>query len=253
MVKLKQDAERRQLKRLSRQLLSVQEEERKMISRELHDVIGQTLTGINIRLANLKKEAVDYTRGLDRKIGRTQRLVQKSVDLVHQFARELRPAVLDDLGLIPALQSFLKQFAMRTGVRTRLKAFAGVEKLDAARRTAFYRVVQEAFANVERHAAARRAEVAIHKAGHGVKMRIADNGRAFDVQQTLRANRGKRLGLIGMRERLEMLGGKLWIESTTGKGTTIEAWIPFARKNGKSSGKPKHKAMNHETNHRPAG
>ncbi len=107
-----------QLRRLSRQILSAQEDERKKISRELHDVIAQTLTGINVRLATLKKEAALNTKGLDRNIARTQRLVEKSVDIVHQFARELRPAVLDDLGLIPALHSFVKIFSKRTGIRT---------------------------------------------------------------------------------------------------------------------------------------
>ena len=99
-----------QLRHLSRQILSAQEEERKKISRELHDVIAQTLTGINVRLAALKKEATINTKGLRTKIARTQRLVEKSVDIVHRFARELRPTVLDDLGLIPALHSFMKAF-----------------------------------------------------------------------------------------------------------------------------------------------
>ena len=122
-----------QLRLLSRQILSAQEDERKKISRELHDVIAQTLTGINVRLAALKKEAALNTTGIDRNIARTQRLVEKSVNIVHQFARELRPAVLDDLGLIPALHSFMKHFTERTGVRTHLTAFAGVEQLDTAK------------------------------------------------------------------------------------------------------------------------
>ncbi len=123
-----------QLRQLSRQILSSQEEERKKISRELHDVVAQTLTGINIRLATLKKEEAVNTKGLDRNIARTQRLVEESVDIVHRFARDLRPAVLDDLGLIPALHSFMKNFTERTGVHARLTAFAEVEQLDTARR-----------------------------------------------------------------------------------------------------------------------
>ena len=118
-----------QLRRLSRQILSAQEEERKKISRELHDVIAQTLTGINVRLATLKKEAAVNTKGLDRNIARTQRLVEKSVNIVHRFARELRPAVLDDLGLIPALHSFMKSFREQTGIQVSLTAFAGVEQV----------------------------------------------------------------------------------------------------------------------------
>jgi len=148
-----------QLRQLSRQIILTQEEERREISRELHDVIAQTLTGINVRLAALKKEAAVNTKGLDRNIARTQRLVEKSVDIVHQFARELRPAVLDDLGLIPALHSSMKNFTTRTGVRTHLIAFAGVEQLDTARRTVLFRVAQEAMTNVARHAQASRMEV----------------------------------------------------------------------------------------------
>ena len=104
-----------QLRHLSRQVLSAQEEERKRISRELHDVIAQTLTGINVRLATLKKEATINPKGLERNIARTQRLVEQSVNIVHQFARELRPTVLDDLGLIPALHTFMKDFTARDG------------------------------------------------------------------------------------------------------------------------------------------
>ncbi|MGP8198519.1 MAG: sensor histidine kinase [Limisphaerales bacterium] len=212
-----------QLRRLSRQILSAQEEERREISRELHDVIAQTLTGINVRLAALKKEAATNTKGLDRNIARTQRLVEKSVDIVHQFARELRPAVLDDLGLIPALHSFMKSFTARTGVRTHLTAFAAVEQLDTARRTVLFRIAQEALTNVARHAQASRVEVSIRKLPDGICMKIEDDGKSFQVDRVLRGNGSKRLGLLGMRERLEMVGGRFDVESVAGKGTTIIA------------------------------
>ncbi|MDD5141674.1 MAG: PAS domain-containing sensor histidine kinase [Verrucomicrobiales bacterium] len=218
-----------QLRQLSRQILSAQEEERKRISRELHDVIAQTLTGINVRLAALKKEAALNTRGLDRNITRTQRLVEKSVDIVHEFARELRPAVLDDLGLIPALHSFMKNFTVRTGVRTHLTAFAGVEQLDTARRTVFFRVVQEALTNVARHAQASRVDVSIQKLPDCICMKIKDDGRSFHVERVLNAKGKKRLGLLGMRERLEMVGGRFDVESAPGKGTTIIAQFRSAK------------------------
>jgi len=216
----------KQLRQLSRQILSAQEDERKTISRELHDVIAQTLTGINIRLAALKKEAALNTKGLDRNIARTQRLVEKSVDIVHRFARELRPAVLDDLGLIPALHSFMKSFTTRTGVRTSLTAFAAVEQLDTVKRTVLFRVAQEALTNVARHAQASRVEVSIRKLRDHVCMKIKDDGKSFSVERTLRANGGKRLGLLGMRERLEMVGGSFTVESAPDNGTTILAQIP---------------------------
>jgi signal transduction histidine kinase len=218
-----------QLRRLSRQILSAQEDERRRISRELHDVIAQTLTGINIRLATLKKEAATNTNGLARNIARTQRLVEKSVEIVHQFARELRPAVLDDLGLIPALHSFVKLFSKRTQIHVHLKAFAGVEQLDGNQRTILYRVAQEALTNVSRHAQASRVEVDIQKLPDGVCMKIKDDGKSFKLERVLNAGGRKRLGLLGMRERLEMVGGSFDVESAPDKGTTVIAQIPLRK------------------------
>jgi signal transduction histidine kinase len=177
----------------------------------------------------LKKEAAINTNTLDRNIARTQRLVEKSVEVVHQFARELRPAVLDDLGLIPALHSFMKSFTARTGVRTHLTAFAEVEKLDIARRTVLYRVAQEALTNVARHAKASRAEVSIQKLDGAARMEIKDDGKSFQVERILHDNGNKRLGLLGMRERVEMVGGAFAVESAPGQGTTVRVEMPFAR------------------------
>jgi PAS domain S-box-containing protein len=222
----------RQLRLFSHQILQAQEEERKRISRELHDVIAQTLTGINIRLANLKKEASLNPKGLDQTIASTQLLVEKSVNIVHDFARELRPAVLDDLGLIPALHAFMKHFMTRTGVHTRLTACKAVEKLDPARRMVFFRVAQEAFTNVDRHAGATRVEVSIRKLSDRICMKIHDDGKSFEFERAMPAQGSKRLGLLGMRERLEMVGGRFDIESAAGKGTTIIAEIPFDKPGG---------------------
>ncbi|HTB82369.1 MAG TPA: sensor histidine kinase [Candidatus Sulfotelmatobacter sp.] len=222
----KSDHLREQLRRLSRQILLAQEEERKRISRELHDVIAQTLTGINLRLATLKKEAAISTKGLDRNIARTQRLVEKSVKIVHEFARELRPAVLDDLGLIPALHSFVKLFSKRTRIHVHLKAFAGIEQLDSNRRTILYRVAQEALNNVSRHAHASHVELTIQQLADGISMKIKDDGKSFQVEKVLNGRGYKRLGLLGMRERLIMVGGRFEIVSKPGSGTTIEAFLP---------------------------
>ena len=218
-----------QLRNLSRQVLQAQEDERKRISRELHDVIAQTLTGINIRLATLKKAAGLSPKDFDRDIELTQKLVENSVNIVHQFARELRPAVLDDLGLVPALHSFMKSFTAQTGVHAHLTAFTGLEELDASRRTILYRVAQEALTNVTRHAQASRVEVTIQKLAAGICMKIDDNGKSFNVKQLLQGKGGKRLGLLGMRERLEMVGGGFEIASSPGQGTTVTAKIPFGK------------------------
>ena len=222
-----------QLRQLSRQILSAQEDERKKISRELHDVIAQTLTGINVRLSALKMEAAINTKGLDRNIARTQRLVEKSVNIVHEFARELRPAVLDDLGLIPALHSFVKLFSKRTRIRVHLKVFAEVEQLDTAKRTVLFRVAQEALTNVSRHAHASRVEVSIQKLADLICMKIKDDGKSFEVERMMHFRGRKHLGLLGMRERLEMVGGCFDVESEAGKGTTITALIPPGNGAGK--------------------
>jgi signal transduction histidine kinase len=226
------DGLQEQLRRLSRQILSAQEDERKKISRELHDVIAQTLTGINIRLASLKKDAALNARGLDRNIDLTQRLVQHSVDIVHRFARELRPAVLDDLGLIPALHSFMKSFTTQTGIRTQLTAFAGVEELEMNRRTALYRVAQEALTNVARHAQASQVQVSIEKEDGALSMKISDNGKGFLSESLSRRKKSERLGLVGMRERVEMINGSFTLASAPGRGTTVQARIPFKEARG---------------------
>jgi signal transduction histidine kinase len=215
------------LRRLSRRILLVQEEERKRISRELHDVVAHVLTGINVRLSALKIEASANTKGLGRKIANTQRLVEKSVDIVHRFARELRPAVLDDLGLIPALHSYMKSFTKETGIRVSLTAFAGLEQLNNVKRTVLYRIAQEALTNVVRHAKASRVDVYIEKRSDTVVMRIKDDGKSFNLQRVWQVGINKRLGLLGMRERAEMVGGTFEIDSAPGQGTTIHVQIPF--------------------------
>jgi signal transduction histidine kinase len=215
------------LHRLTRQIISTQEEERKRISRELHDEVVQTLVGINVELSALGQTAGSDVRLLRRKIAHTQRIVENSVRSVHRFARELRPTVLDDLGLIPALHAFSQNLAARKKFRIQMTAFGGVEALSLARRTVLFRVAQEALNNVARHAEASLATIGISEHGGAIRMQISDNGKSFEVGPTLLAKNNRRLGLIGMRERMEMIGGTLAIDSTPARGTTILADIPF--------------------------
>ena len=215
-----------ELRHLSRRLLSVQEEERKRISRELHDVVAQALTGINVRLTMLKTQSTADASDLHKKIATTQRLVLKSVEIVHRFARDLRPTVLDDLGLIPALQSYLKVVREETGLKIDLATFSGIEKLDSGARTVLYRVVQEALSNVAQHAKASRVTVRLTDRRGKVCMEIHDNGRGFQMDKIEAAESGIHLGLLGMRERVEMVGGTFCVESSPGKQTTIRVEIP---------------------------
>jgi signal transduction histidine kinase len=216
-----------QLRHLSRQILLTQEEERKEISRELHDEIAQTLAGINVHLAALNVEAAANAKGLSKKIASTQRLVERSVKIVHRFALELRPTVLDDLGIIPALHSYMKDFTKRTGIHIQFTAFAGVEQLNSTKRTVLFRVAQAALANVAQHAHATRVKVTIKKVSTAICMEIHDDGKSFEVERVFFAKRNRRLGLIGMRERVEMVGGSFSIDSAPGKGTTVQAQLPF--------------------------
>ena len=220
----------KKLRHLSRQILEAQEEERKRISRELHDEVAQVLTGISLHLAALAQQGAVDAKGLKKKIARTQRLVAESVNIVHQFAGQLRPAALDDLGLIPALHSYVKDFARQTGLSIHFTSFTRgkTEQLDSARRTVLYRVAQEALINVARHAQASQVNMSIRKLRDVIRMEVKDNGKSFQVQGVSPTGRNKGLGLLGMRERVEMVGGRFIVESSPGKGTTIRAEIPFA-------------------------
>jgi PAS domain S-box-containing protein len=217
-----------QLRLLSHRLLQAQEDERKRISRELHDEIIQTLVGINVHLEALGREATVNPGRLKKKIAQTQKLVIKSVRIVHRYAQELRPTQLDDLGLISTLHSFMKDYMKRTGVRVHFTTFAGIEQLNGVRRAVIYRVVQSALSNVAQHAQASQVKVSLSKIADGIRLEIADNGKSFDVDRVLRSKTNKHLGLLGMRERVEMIGGTLDVESTKGLGTTIRAHLPFA-------------------------
>ncbi len=225
LLLLESQAMQKKLSHLTRQIMTAQEEERKKISRELHDGVVQTLIGINIHLSALGKGA---PRELRQKMARTQKLVQDAVTEVHQFARELRPAVLDDLGLIPALQAYGRKLEKRKRLQLRLSACSEVEFLGIDERTVLFRVAQEALTNIGRHARATEVEIRFRLVAEAIQMEIADNGKSFPVEKIFLAKNPKRLGIVGMKERVEMVEGSLTIESVPGKGTTVQVRIPFA-------------------------
>jgi signal transduction histidine kinase len=200
--------------------------ERKKISRELHDKVVQSLVGINVELAALSSGTGRTVLALKRKIARTQRIVETSVKAVHRFARDLRPTVLDDLGLIPALHALSQNLATRQRLRIEITAFGGIEALNIGKRTVLFRVAQEALNNIARHAQATHVRLGLSERENAVVMEIADNGRSVGAGSPLRVKSRQRLGLIEMRERIEMIGGSLTIQSAPGKGTTVRAEIP---------------------------
>lgn len=212
------------LRHLSNRMLSVQEEERKRISRELHDEVGQALTAANVQLAVIRKSPEQAAE----KIAAAQELLEQTMGAVHGFARELRPAMLDDLGLAPALRSYIHAFSQRTGLAVRLTAIPLVENLGSEEKMVLYRVVQEGLTNVARHAQATRVEVTLRKMRAALRMEITDDGKAFSVAE--QEHNPQRLGLLGMQERVRLVNGTFHIDSRPGKGTTLRVDLPLPAK-----------------------
>src|SRR5262249_16984094 len=150
---------------------------------------------------------------LKRKIGDMHTLLGQTLECVHRFARELRPAMLDELGLLPALRSYLKGFAERTGLSVHFKAGPEAETLDDEQKTALLRVCQESLTNVARHAHASRVTATLRELRNCVQLQITDDGRAFCVERQLSGNGKKRLGLLGMQERVRLVNGRFAIKS----------------------------------------
>ncbi len=216
-----------QLRLLSHQVLHVQEAERRRISLDLHDEIAQTLVAINVHLASLAND-VDNGR-MQEKIMETQKLVEQSVESVHRFAMGLRPTVLDDFGLIHALKACAKDFTEKTNLPVRIELPGELKPLGDGRSVALYRVAQAALSNVTRHAEATEARITLRQTQRTLILEVADNGKAFDAKRALSGKNSARLGLIGMRERAEMAGGRFHVTSTPGKGTTVSVRMPLAK------------------------
>jgi len=216
------------LRELSSKILHTQEEERKRISRELHDAVGQALTAISVNLQLLKKKASRVGGDLDAIVTETQRMLEQTMNDVHRFSYELRPVMLDDLGLIIALRWHIKAFTRRTGIKVSLCGDSAVEKLSNEPKLVIYRIVQESLTNVYKYAGAKKVTIGIRKTATGINLRVKDDGRGFRVDCVSAASKDKGgLGLIGMQERLRLVNGRFDVESAPGKGTLIQAAIPF--------------------------
>jgi signal transduction histidine kinase len=215
---------RRQQKAI--QILHVQEEERKRISRELHDEIGRALTDILRHFAGSQQDGSAEPDWLFKtRVADVQELLIGAMDRVHSFARELRPPMLDDLGLLPALRSYLRQFAERTGLLVHFEQGARDALLNEDQRTALFRVAQESLTNVAKHAQATEVQIALRKVKNGVQLRIKDNGKGFSMQRRRLPVQEKRLGLLGMQERMGLVNGRFMVQSAPGKGTTVLAEV----------------------------
>lgn len=211
---------------LTHRLITAQEDERKRVSRDLHDVIAQSLTGINFSLSSLLTQPNATTPDLQKKLKSTQSLIEQSIATVHRFARDLRPAMLDDLGIIPSLMTYTHEFSKHNHITVTVTADPAVEKLNSSSRTVLYRIAQEALNNIAHHAHATHADIRLSLTDSKVHMEIQDNGSGFTVNGFTCSEKPDRLGLLGMKERVEMVGGQFGIESSPGSPTTIRVTLP---------------------------
>ena len=217
---LRESAER--LQQLSRRLLEVQEAERRHLARELHDEFGQILAAISVRLHAAKSAAgAPAQPNLDECIG----LLRRAGERVRSLALELRPTMLETAGLDAALRWLAEQHLQQTGTPVQIAGHAAHVSSEVA--IACFRVAQEALTNVMRHAAARNVWLTLTHTEDGLELQVQDDGVGFDVQRALRDATGSaRLGLLGMKERVEILRGTLEVESQPGRGTRIRIMVP---------------------------
>jgi two-component system sensor histidine kinase UhpB len=214
------------LQHLSRQLLDAQETERRHFARELHDEIGQSLTAaiITLKLVEQSPAAAAVARDLHE----AGVLLETTLQQVRAMSLDLRPALLDDLGLVPALNWYLDRVGQRSGLRVHLQAEGLPRRLPTEVETVCFRVVQEALTNIVRHARASSARVDLRGTAAQLELRIVDDGAGFDVPAAkARAQAGASLGLLSMEERLSLVGGSLTVQSAEGQGCRIFACLPL--------------------------
>jgi signal transduction histidine kinase len=217
---------REQLQTLSRRLITAQETERQRIARELHDEIGGSLSAIKMNLQSLRRTV--GVPALVAQLHESIEVVEQTLRRVRDLSVALRPSLLDDLGLVPALRWYVDRQSQRGGLRCTFEADEAIEP-PAEVQTASFRIAQEALTNVVRHAGARSVDVGLRRAGDCLELTVTDDGRGFDVKLAVgRIGADASLGLLGMRERARLLGGRVTIESTLRKGTTVRARIPLA-------------------------
>jgi signal transduction histidine kinase len=202
-----------------RRVVQAQEAERKRLARELHDETGQALTSILLGLKPLEQVRDDRVAEA---VASVRALVVSTLQDVRRLAVELRPSALDDFGLLPAVERLTHTFREQTGMHVELESRLPEQRLPAEVETALYRIIQEALTNVVKHSGASRVSILLTERDHGVAAMVEDDGMGFETETA----RDDGLGLVGMRERIGLVGGRLHVESSTGAGTTIVAEVP---------------------------
>jgi signal transduction histidine kinase len=218
---------RHELQELSTRLVDAQETERRSISRELHDEVGQALGLLLLDAGRLSKQLASSDEKGQETVQRIKTLAERTLQEVRNMALLLRPSMLDDLGLVAAVEWYAREMSRRGETEVEVRSENVTEDLTDEVKLCVYRVVQEALNNAQRHAHAKNVAVELTQADGAIRVKIADDGSGFDAKRT----RG--MGLLGMEERVKRLGGKITVESQPGTGTTIEAELPLT---GKSSG-----------------
>jgi signal transduction histidine kinase len=221
--RLRTEQAEEEMRQLSRKLVNAQEEERRGISRELHDEVGQMLTALRVQLGKLGKSRQGSDEEYAANLEDARELIAQTLNSVRTIASGLRPSVLDDLGVGAALQWQAREFSRRTGVPVEVVIEGLPANLPDRHRTCIYRVVQEALTNCARHAAAKSIRIALHTEADRLALTIHDDGRGIAEHS---GSAG--LGLIGIDERVRELGGQLTIQSQPGKGTLLKISIPVA-------------------------
>ncbi|MBI5585566.1 MAG: sensor histidine kinase [Deltaproteobacteria bacterium] len=216
---------------LSQQLLRGQEDERRRISRELHDVIGQNLSALKVGLDGQLLVLLEEASEAKQKVVELSRLLGETIEVVRDMAHALRPYTLERLGLVKAVLQFCEDFSKKNGIQVDFFS-AGVKDatLNGEVRIALYRLIQEGLINIQKHAAADRASIRLVSSYPHLILRVEDNGRGFDVQKRMEAaTQEKRLGLSSMEERVSLLGGVMKMDSQPGQGTRIYIEVPVRK------------------------
>lgn len=214
-----------QLQKVSRRVLEVQESERRRIAIELHDELGQSLTAIKI---NLQTYELFKDRSPSELNAENIRIVEDALQQIRRLALALRPSLLDDLGLAPAVQWIAEQMAGRSGFEVHVQRELHPVRLPSEMETACFRIVQEALTNIARHANAKHVDILMERSETCFMLTIKDDGIGFDLNEACqRARRGESIGVLGMQERATLIGGQLHLESVPGQGCTLHMQCPL--------------------------
>jgi PAS domain S-box-containing protein len=211
-----------ELRALAAHLQSVREEERTRVAREIHDELGQALTGIKLESASLIRELPGNAKQQSSRAESIMKLADETIQTVRRISTELRPGILDDFGLMAAVEWAAEEFQSRTGTNCRLDLSEDDIVIDRERATALFRILQETLTNVARHANATQVNVRLAKEEGSLILEVHDNGKGISKEELVA---GRSLGILGMRERALLLGGGLAISGAPGQGTTIEVRI----------------------------